>query len=63
MAKYVCCGLPYADGKALTDHMRVDHNVGQFSLVVSCCGTNFKDAKEMSAHMKAKHNIDFSAEI
>ena len=63
MAKYVCCGLPYADSKALTDHMRADHNVGQFSLVVSCCGAHFKDAGEMSAHVKAKHNIDLSAEI
>ena len=63
MAKYVCCGLPYPDSKALTDHMRADHRVPNFSLVVSCCGINFKGANEMSQHMKAEHKIDLLAEI
>jgi len=63
LAKYICCGLPYADSKTLTDHMRADHSVKEFSLVVSCCGVNFKDGAEMSRHMKAQHKIDLSAEI
>lgn len=63
MAKYLCCGLSYPDGKALTDHMREDHNVPEFALVVACCGKNFRDTGEMSQHMKTEHKIYLSVEV
>ena len=63
MAKYECCGLLYENPKVLTDHMRADHQVGEFAVAMSCCGTNFAESTELSKHMKAKHGITMKVEV
>ncbi|MDA4121812.1 MAG: hypothetical protein OK456_01375 [Thaumarchaeota archaeon] len=63
MAKYECCGLVYASPKVLTEHMRADHQVGEFAVAMSCCGTAFAESAELSEHMKAKHGIKMKVEV
>jgi hypothetical protein len=63
MAKYECCGLIYENPKVLTDHMRVDHHVGEFVVAMSCCGTVFAESDELSKHMQAKHAIKMKVEV
>ena len=63
MAKYECCGLLYENPKVLTDHMRADHQVGQFAVAMSCCDATFAESAELSKHMKDKHGIKMMIEV
>jgi hypothetical protein len=63
MAKYECCGMPYADSKSLTSHMRAHHNTPNFDLALACCDTTFLDSRQLSDHMKERHHVDLSLEI
>ncbi len=63
MAKYECCGLLYDNPKVLTDHMRADHQVGDFAVAMSCCGATFAESAELSKHMQSKHGIKMNVEV
>ena len=62
MAKFECCGVKFRHGKDLSEHMRAQHQMSNFSAELSCCSTHFAEAKQLVDHVSLVHHYQMKLE-